>query len=95
MKVWDVARGQFLTSLEGHTDGVYSASFSPDGMRIVTASGDKTAKIWDVSLEARSPTEIAALVRCRVPWRLDAGRLLPTTPDPGSCAPPAPQATAR
>ncbi len=26
---------------------VYSASFSPDGKRVVTASRDKTARVWD------------------------------------------------
>ncbi len=31
----------------GHTDGIESASFSPDGKKIVTASGDHTAKVWD------------------------------------------------
>ena len=30
-----------------HDDGVRSARFSPDGQRIVTASWDKTARIWD------------------------------------------------
>ncbi|MEM9492353.1 MAG: hypothetical protein AAGC55_24615, partial [Myxococcota bacterium] len=29
----------------GHHDGVYSAAFSPDGTRIVTASQDKTARV--------------------------------------------------
>ena len=27
-----------------------SAAFSPDGTRIVTASRDKTARVWDVRL---------------------------------------------
>jgi WD40 repeat protein/uncharacterized caspase-like protein len=31
----------------GHTDGVVYAQFSPDGSRVITASLDKTAKIWD------------------------------------------------
>ena len=31
----------------GHTSYVYSASFSPDGKYIVTASADNTAKVWN------------------------------------------------
>ena len=34
-----------------------SAAFSPDGTRIVTASGDRTARLWDVA----SGAEIAVL----------------------------------
>ena len=28
---------------------VYSAAFSPDGTRIVTASRDNTARLWDAA----------------------------------------------
>ncbi len=35
--------------LAGHTDAVNSASFSPDGTLVVTASLDGTAKIWATS----------------------------------------------
>jgi WD40 repeat protein len=31
-----------------HEQGALSAAFSPDGKRIVTASSDKTARIWDI-----------------------------------------------
>ena len=34
--------------LEGHSDWVNSAAFSPDGRSIVTASGDNTARVWQV-----------------------------------------------
>ena len=34
-------------TLKGHTDVVTSATFSPDGTRILTASSDKTARLWD------------------------------------------------
>jgi WD40 repeat protein len=34
--------------LEGHAGGVNSVNFSLDGSKIVTASEDKTARVWDV-----------------------------------------------
>jgi len=40
-----------------HNDAVSSAAFSPDGSRIVAASRDRTARIWD----AASGKEIAVL----------------------------------
>jgi WD40 repeat protein len=39
--------GQVLLTLEGHSGWVRSVSFSPDGRRIVSGSGDHTLKLWD------------------------------------------------
>ena len=40
-----------------HTDKVNQAAFSPDATRVVTASDDKTVRIWSVNVGA----EIAVL----------------------------------
>jgi len=37
-----------LRTLNGHTDGVISVAFSPDGKYVLTGSLDKTAKLWDL-----------------------------------------------
>lgn len=33
---------------QGHKSEIYSLAFSPDGRRLVSGSGDKTAKMWDL-----------------------------------------------
>jgi WD40 repeat protein len=38
---------QPLATLQGHTDRVTGAVFAPDGGRILTASYDETARLWD------------------------------------------------
>ncbi|NPU99204.1 MAG: hypothetical protein HPY51_18560 [Candidatus Omnitrophica bacterium] len=41
-----------IRDLRGHTDSVWYADFSPDGRRIVSASRDGTAKVWDAETGA-------------------------------------------
>ena len=46
-----------IATLKGHTGAVFSAEFSADASRIVTASGDGTARLWTASAES-PPAEV-------------------------------------
>jgi WD40 repeat protein len=69
-------------TLRGHTGVVRRAVFSPDGMRIATASADGTAKIWD----AANGKELLTLLASSEGW-VDSvafspdGKLLATAGD--------------
>jgi ribosome assembly protein 4 len=39
------------STLEGHSEAVLSATFSPDGSMLASGSGDTTVRIWDLNTE--------------------------------------------
>lgn len=50
-RIWNSDTGTSIRVLAGHTGPVNSAAYSPDGKQIVTASGDATARLWQVGTE--------------------------------------------
>ncbi|MFX9123658.1 hypothetical protein ABTN41_19335, partial [Acinetobacter baumannii] len=72
-----------LVRLTGHADEVLSVAVTPDGSRIITGSGDKTARSWD----AATGSELLQLKGFRSPvWAVavtpDGSRILTATGKP-------------
>ena len=48
LKLWDLAAGEELDTLEGHT-GVSVVAIAPDSRTALSGSGDGTLKLWDLA----------------------------------------------
>jgi small GTP-binding protein len=49
VKLWEVASGKLLYTLEGHNNSVRSVAYDPLGKTLVSGSGDTTLKLWEVA----------------------------------------------
>lgn len=48
VKLWDMAIGEEICTLVGHSDRVLSVDFSPDGKLLASGSADGEIKLWDI-----------------------------------------------
>ncbi|WP_368859452.1 WD40 repeat domain-containing protein, partial [Methylobacterium crusticola] len=46
--LWDVAVGERVETLIGHTDWVESVAFSPDGSLLASGASNGTIFVWDI-----------------------------------------------
>jgi WD40 repeat protein len=53
--VWDVSSGRVLRTLMGHTSGITSVAFSPDGRRLAASSRGGVIKVWDWERDPTMP----------------------------------------
>jgi WD40 repeat protein len=55
VKLWDVAEGREVRTLEGHTADVRTVVFSPDGIHLASGGYDQTIRVWETRT-GREPT---------------------------------------
>jgi len=48
LKIWDLETGRERIALRGHTHSISDFAFSPDSRYLLSASWDKTLKVWDI-----------------------------------------------
>ncbi len=56
VKIWNVADGKLVRTIEGHRDTIYALALSPDGKTLATGSYDQQIKLWDTATGAEKKT---------------------------------------
>lgn len=57
LSIWHVSTGCLVASLNVHVEAINFVKFSFDSQKVVTASNDKTVRIFDVATEFLAPVE--------------------------------------
>ena len=52
LRLWDLATGETLRTLEGHTTWVIAVAVLADGSRALSGSWDNTLRLWDLATGA-------------------------------------------
>ncbi len=69
-RLWDVKTGREVSRFTGHTDGVDSVVFSPDGRFLASGANDNTLWLWDV--ETGSQVGLLIIVFYRITLKVNA-----------------------
>lgn len=85
-RLWDATTGRLLLVLHGHAAPLMQAHYSPNDYLISTLSKDRSVLVYDLSTPSLDKAVLANFTRCRMPLRLQGGRLAPAPIDLRACA---------
>jgi WD40 repeat protein/tRNA A-37 threonylcarbamoyl transferase component Bud32 len=77
LRVWDAASYRLLLQLPAHRQSAFALRFTHDGTAVISGGNDGRVVTWDLTRRVRSAAELAQIVRCRVPLRLEGDVALP------------------
>jgi WD40 repeat protein/serine/threonine protein kinase len=77
IRIWDAARNDLLLQLPGHRLPATTLRLTHDGTAVISGGNDGRLVTWDLTRRTRSTAELAAIVRCRVPLRLEGDVAVP------------------
>jgi WD40 repeat protein len=77
VRIWDAATYRLLLQLPGHRLPALALRLTHDGTAAISGGNDGRLATWDLTRRAHTPAELADIVRCRVPLRLEGDVALP------------------
>lgn len=66
IKLWDAALNEEVRHIDGHSDRVNACRFLTENL-LVTASHDRTARVWDVRVNGSKRRADVAMFHCKAP----------------------------
>ena len=66
--LWDIEQDELLRIISGHQSAITDLDFSPDDQFLLTASRDRTARVWDI----RNPRKLPIVLDDHGDWVMSA-----------------------